>query len=77
MPISYPQKNRKKVTNTKEFVVSLLDADLTPAIEKELLDLGMEVSSVGLGSTEFSTQSKAVFNRVKSHLVKNKINASI
>lgn len=65
------------MTNTKEFVVSLLDADLTPAIENELLDLNMEVSSVGLGSTEFSTQSKAVFNRVKSYLVKNKINASI
>ncbi len=59
------------------FVLSLLDAHLTPAVEKELLALGLEVDGVGLGSTEFLTNSKAVFNRVKAYLAKNKINVSV
>lgn len=57
--------------------ISIPEKDLTPETEQALLDLGLEVNGVGLGSVEFSTLSVETFNKAKKYLQDCKINASI
>ena len=61
----------------QEYVVSILEDDLTPAVENKLEKIGLEVDSVGMGSTEFSTTSKKTFDEAIKYLKTHKISASI
>jgi hypothetical protein len=57
--------------------LSILKKDLTALTEKTLLELGLEITSVGFGSVEFSAKSKTTFDKAVKYLNDNKIHASI
>lgn len=57
--------------------ISILEKHMNRTIEKTLLELGLTISGVGLGSVEFSTTSKKVFNKAKEYLMASDIKATL